>query len=309
MNVLTSRRHYSRNILLQLLSVTVLVAILLLWQRHFLSKLYLENQLTMVGWGINGFILLLFLGGMGRLIQLLLRYHREEDALSRFVGNIQRVVEPIQGLSPETVVANRYRALLELHARRAPINHNVLAATLVAMESSRLSFPRFVNNILILTGVFGTIVSLSIALLGASDLIQSASRTGDLSVIIHGMSTALSTTMTAIASYVFFSYFFQKLMDVQTYLISRVETVTSTLLLPRFQVQTESVMKDFSDLLRGATALLQRIDAAQKVFEDTAAHLAQLAQNLDQQYNLQAERLDSISEILRQGFRLHEEQE
>ncbi|HED13218.1 MAG TPA: hypothetical protein ENI62_06115 [Gammaproteobacteria bacterium] len=309
MSVLTTRRHYSRNILLQLLSVAVIVVILLLWQRHFLSQLYLKNQLTMVGWVINGFILLLFLGGMGRLVQLLLRYHREEDELNRFVGNVQRVVEPIQGLNPDAVIANRYRTLLELHARRAPINHNVLAATLVASESSRQSFPRFVNNILILTGVFGTIVSLSIALLGASDLVQSTSNTGDLSVIIHGMSTALSTTMTAIVCYVFFSYYFQKLMDVQTYLISRVENVTTILLLPRFQAQTESVMKDFSDLLRGATALLQRVDTTQQVFTQTATHLAQLAQNLDQQYDLQAERIDGISEILRQGFRLHEDQQ
>jgi len=308
MSILTTRRHYSRNILIQILSVSILVAILLLWQHQFLAQLYLKNQLTVVGWLINGFILLLFLGGIGRLIQLLLRYHREEEALNRFIGNIQRVVEPIQGLRPEALVANRYRTLLELHARHAPINHSALAATLVASESSRLSFPRFVNNILILTGVFGTIVSLSIALLGASDLVQSASNTGGLSVIIHGMSTALSTTLTAIVCYIFFSYFFQKLMDAQTYLISRVETVTTILLLPRFQAQTESIMKEFSDLLRAATALLQRIDASQNTFTDTAEHLSQLAQNLDQQYNLQAERLTEISEILRLGFRLHEDQ-
>jgi len=309
MSILTSRRQYSRNILLQLLSVTIIVAIGLFWQRHFLSQLYLKNQLTMVGWVINGFILLIFFGGIGRLVFLLLRYHTEEQSTNRFVANIQRVVEPIQGLRSGVLIASRYRILLELHARRAPINHNALAATLVATESSRLSFPRFVNNILILTGVFGTIVSLSIALLGASDLIQSASQTGDLSVMIHGMSTALSTTMTAIVCYIFFSYFFQKLMDAQTFLISRVETITSTLLLPRFQVQNESVMKDFSDLLRGATALLQRIDSAQQVFTETATQLAQLAQNLDQQYRVQGERLDDISEILRQGFRLHEDQE
>lgn len=309
MSVLTTRRHYSRNILIQLLTLFVIVIILLLWQRNFLSLLYLKNQLTVVGWVINGFILLLFLGGMGRLSQLLLNYHREEDALNQFIANVQRVVEPIQGLTPDAIIANRYRVLLELHARRAPINHNALASTLVASESSRLSFPRFVNNSLILTGVFGTIVSLSIALLGASDLIQSVSSTGDLSIIIHGMSTALSTTMTAIVCYIFFSYFFQKLMDIQTYLISRVETVTSTLLLPRFQAKAETVMKDFSDLLRGATALLQRIDASQQAFEKTASHLDHLAQNLDQHLAVQGNRLDNISEILRQGFRLHEEQE
>ncbi len=87
--------------------------------------------------------------------------------------------------------------------------------------------------------MFGTIVSLSIALLGASDVIRATTEMGGLDMIIHGMSTALSTTMTAIFTYLFFGYFYLRLMDAQTHVVSRIESATSRQLLPRFQIEPE----------------------------------------------------------------------
>ena len=153
----TETRH-SQHILVQLGVAAVAIILVGLWQREFLAEVYLRNQLTQVGWMINGGIVLLFAAALVRLIQSYLRYDREEQALNRFLANVHDRAEPSQGIGRDTIIGARYRTLRELHQRRSLINHSALAATLLAEESSRSSFPKFVHNVLILTGVFGTIV-------------------------------------------------------------------------------------------------------------------------------------------------------
>ena len=185
---------------------------------------------------------------------------REEAALSRFIHNADNRPdeELLEGVSANTMIGRRYATLLRLHDTRTPINQNALAATLVASESTRNSLPRFIHNILILTGVFGTIVSLSIALIGASDVLENAISATGMGMVIHGMSTALSTTITAIVCYVFFGYIYQRLTDAQTNLISGVEQVTTTYLMPRFQVQTDTVLYEFTGLIRALQGLIDQ---------------------------------------------------
>lgn len=309
MNPSDSGRNYTRSILVRMALAALVALVVVSWQREFLADVYLRNQVTYVGWAINGGIVVLFLSGLMRLVQLFFRYAREEAATERFVGNIHRSVEPWEGVPTGSIIGQRYRILLELHARRAPINHGALAATLLAAESSRNSFPKFVNNILILSGVFGTIVSLSIALLGASDMISSASEIGSLGTVIHGMSTALSTTMTAILAYLFFGYFYLKLTDTQSYIISRIEHVTATVLLPRYQVEAETVLKDFSDLIRAATALTQRFEETQTRFSELSAKLEDVLEQYVHELRHTSESMDDIRKVLRVGFRLPDAEE
>ncbi len=304
MSLLSPGRIRSRHILLRMIIVGVIGLAVLFWQRDFLVQVYVENQITRVGWAINGMIMVLFIAGMIRLVLLFLRYGREEEALNRFVVNLQRALDPAQGVATDTIIGHRHRTLVDLHAKRAAINHSALAATLLGAESSQLSFPRFINNILILTGVLGTIVSLSIALLGASDMIGGASEIGGLGKIIHGMSTALSTTMTAIVTYLVFGYFYLKLNDTLTYLMSRIEHVSATVLVPRYQTQEESIVQDYTYLIRTAVAVTERFDEAQQKFTT-------LVENLEQTLNTYREEMrhsnDSVTEIrrlLRAGFRL-----
>jgi len=297
-------RNFTRNILLRLLVASVIAAALIVWQRNFLIDVYIRNQITAAGWAINGGIVILFAVGLIRLINLFRRYAGEEEDLNRFVANMQRQIEPTEGTDPASIIHVRYRLLRELHARRSPINQNVLAAALVGYESSFVSFPKFVNNVLILTGVFGTIVSLSIALIGASDMVRSTTELGGLNTVIHGMSTALSTTMTAILCYVFFGYFYMKLLDTQTHLMSRVEQITAVNLVPRFHVQPEMILQDFGTLVRTATALITRIENNQERFAEAAQMLKGLIADTQQRVSDTDARFNEIGALLREGFRL-----
>jgi len=299
-----SEPRQAQRTLIQLGVAAVVVVLVGLWQREFLSEVYLRNQLTYVGWVINGGILVLFISALARLVQSFVRYDKEERALNRFLENVTDRTEMVKGVGGSSIIANRYRTLRELNQRRSPIDHSALAATLLAEEASRSSFPRFVHNVLILTGVFGTIVSLSIALLGASEMIVASTQIGSLGLVVHGMSTALSTTMTAILAYFFLGYFYLRLMDTQTQLVGRVEHATTTILLPRFQVQQETVIEDFSDIIRAAAALVKRLDASQSQYAETANQLNDVLTAYRDEMRNHSTSLAEITELLRDGFRL-----
>ncbi len=299
------KTNYSRSVLFQFLMLSVLVAFLLLINHEFLINLYLKNQETNTGFIVNGSILALFIIGLLRLITLLLRYSREESALARFIQNVQDEVSlPTERLSKKSLIYNRYVSVLEISKHNVAVNHSALASILVATESTRLSLPRFISNILILTGVFGTIISLSIALMGASDIIDSADGISGMSIVIHGMSTALSTTSTAIICYLFFGYFYMKLTDVQTELLSGIEQATTLYIMPRFTYQTDSMLHEVGNLVKA-------LHEAASVMANTQIDFAEAGRNLNTLSSTYANRLmtlstdiEEIKSLLRDGFRL-----
>lgn len=280
-----SPHNYTRNILLQILLVIGLLAAVIVWQRDVVYEIYMANQVNAVGWAVNGGILLLFACGLIQLIKRFLEYRNQEQAINRFTTNVNNNEEPLLGIRQDYMVAERFLTLKSLNKRRANINQNVLAATLLASESSRNSFLKFVHNVLILIGVFGTIISLSISLLGASDILQGGGQAGSLiggreaaqasglGTMIFGMSTALSTTLTAIIAYLFFGYFYIKLTDTQTFLISKIEEVTATTLLPHLQLNQDAVVRDYSESIRSANELIQKLDQSQQKYADSATAL------------------------------------
>ena len=52
--------RHAQHILVQLGVAAVAIVLVGLWQHDFLAEVYLRNQLTQVGWMINGGIVLLF---------------------------------------------------------------------------------------------------------------------------------------------------------------------------------------------------------------------------------------------------------
>ena len=276
-------KNQASALLAQMLLVLVLLCVVIVWQWELVYQIYLKNQVNIVGWSVNGGILFLFLCGFWLLMLRFSEYSREETAIVRFLSNLNREDEPLLRVPSSRMIAARYLTLKDADLRRSGINQNALAATLLACESSRNSFLKFIHNVLILLGVFGTIISLSLSLLGASDIITGSeslnNQTGGLGTIIYGMSTALSTTMTAILAYLIFGYFYIRLNDTQTYLISRVEEITAIVLLPHLKLN-QSVEKDYSDAVRTAAQLIDKFAASWKQYDAAVRTLMEATQSL-----------------------------
>lgn len=308
MEQINLRHRFSRNTLLLMGLLALVVVGVLVWQKELVRTVYFSNQLTTLGLVVNGAILALFLVGMLRMVQIFAGYVREEGALFRFLRNLDsNGDDPLAGVQMNSIIARRYLNMRHLHDLNTPIDQNALAATLVARESTRTSLPRFINNTLILTGVFGTILSLSIALLGAADLLGNSVDVHGMGLVVHGMSTALSTTITAILCYLFFGYFHLKLSDAQTNLVSGVEEVTATWLLPRFQVHTENVLNQFASLLEGLREAVGRMEDVQKGMAASQEDVAEALDAFQQTQVRTTYEMSTMNDVLRRGFRLPED--
>ena len=309
MQIISFRSHFSRNTLLLMFFVALLMAAVTAWKYDLVATVYFRDQLTATGWIINGAIVALFLIGLARMIAIFLSYSREEKATARFVRNQEEELEdPLREVPASSIIARRYLVMERLHAASTPIDQGALAATLLASESTRTSFPKYISNVLILTGVFGTIVSLSLALLGASDLLENAVDVEGMGLVIHGMSTALSTTITAIVCYLFFGYFYLKLTDAQTNLLSAVEQVTTTYLAPLFVVEQDTTLYEFTGLVRSLQSLVKQMQESQKVVAETETRLLDAVDEYQQQAEQGQQQMGTVIKLLRQGFRLPEDE-
>jgi hypothetical protein len=296
----------STRILTQFGVVILVVAALISYYFDSIYPFYAENQITNTGIIINSAIVALFLLGIGNVLYHLLRYQREEAAIAAFVNNVETLnVDFLEGVPTRSIIAQRHATMRTIQNAHGEINHSALASMLNADEATRFGLIRFINNILILTGVFGTIVSLSIALLGASDLLDSADASlGGMGLVIHGMSTALSTTITAIVSYALFGYFYTRLGDVQTHCLSGIEQLTSIYLLPKYIKSGDDVVHRLSDLIKSVIVATDRLKQTQETYHDSAITLQQTIAANQQQADRFVDELQQIRQILREGFRL-----
>jgi hypothetical protein len=296
----------SLKIIIQFGIVVGMLAFAIFWNFDFIYRFYFENQQTDTGILINTAIASLMVVGMGNILYLLLYYKYEEDAIAGFVSNIDSLrPDLLEGLPRNALVVKRYATMQSIQTAAGEINHSALSAMLTADEGTRFGLVRFINNILILTGVFGTIVSLSIALLGASDLIDSAAGSlGGMGLVIHGMSTALSTTITAIVSYVIFGYFYTRLSDVQTHLISGIEHLTSVYLMPKFVKTSDDITNRMAGLIKAVIMAGDKLKSTQEVYQDSALSLQQSISSNQQQMGILFDDMAEIKSLLREGFRL-----
>ncbi len=302
-------KNQSVNVLVRMALALALVTSVIVWQHEYLLNLYIRNQATSVGYVINGAIVVLFLLGLIQMIRLFMLYRVEEIALDTFEKAVKEGKgDNLKDLLPATsIIGQRYNTVLGFFSARTEINHNALAATLLARESSRTSFIKFINNILILSGVFGTIVSLTVALLGASTAISATDSMRGIDVVIHGMSTALSTTMTAILAYFLYGYFYLKLLDNQSYILGRVEHLTATVLMPRYQAATRSPEQNMNEMFANTVEAITKIDTFINQINNINTSQHKMFSDFEKLTKQNMELLMDIRSILRAGFRLRDD--
>ena len=295
----------SRGVLLQMIVLVVVIAIVLLMQKNTLYDLYGSSDVSRVGLILNGIILALFLFGLARIVIVLLGYAREQEILLKLADRLKdNVPKPIASLPENSLAVKRYEQIRWVDQHNAPVNQAAMAASLNASESSRLTLIRFVHNILILTGVFGTVVSLSIALVGASGLLDTPQSMHNMSTIIGGMSTALSTTITAIVTFIVYAYFFLRLNDVKTRLLSSIEDVTSLYILPRITHTEQSLIRDVAKLTIALRQAAERLGDVEHNFIDAGASLQAAVDGMKEQVDTVGNEMQEIKRLVRAGFRL-----
>ncbi|OQX11254.1 MULTISPECIES: MotA/TolQ/ExbB proton channel family protein [Thiothrix] len=294
--------------LLQMLFVMFLLGAVLLFNKDNVTQFFHSTQAGQMGLVLNGVILLIFLLGLVRMVLMFLGYTREQDMLQRFLKRIEEnAPNPSYGLSPNSIIVDRYQAVQSIARQHADVNQAALASTLAASQSTEFTLVRFVHNILILSGVFGTVVSLSIALMGASGLLSSPDNLQQMGTIVSGMSNALSTTVTAIVCYVFFAYFHLRLQDARTQLLANVENITTLYIMPRFRHVENSLMHDVAVLVAELRTAAETINHIQNRFLQAGDRLQVAVDDLQSAVAHSGDNIRVIRDSIREGFRLDEQ--
>lgn len=313
MKPVKARAYASLFMIVGLLLVT---SVLIYIFRDALTPFFYSKQLGTLGVVLNLGIIALFLMGLIRMMALFVDYAHEEEVLERFTERVkENAANPLHKLDSKSLIVQRVNALQTLYDQHAEINQGNLAAIVAAGESSRFTLVRFVNNILIISGVFGTVVSLSVALFNAEGLLNSPDDLQKMGAILGGMSTALKTTITAILCYAAYSYFHLRLQDIRTQLLANLEQVTTLYVMPHFRTTEEGIIQDVSALsseLRNAAEAISKIqdrflhagDRLQLAVDDLQSQIGTIGHAVTRTVETNSEDLRVIRESIREGFRL-----
>jgi DNA segregation ATPase FtsK/SpoIIIE-like protein len=164
--------------------------------------------------------------------------------------------------------------------------------------------------------VFGTVVSLSMALIGAAGLLNSPEGVKEMGTIISSMSSALSSTVTAIVCFFIFAYFYLRLNDARIQVLTQIEDVTSLYLLPKITHTEEGMIQQVSSLTIALNNAADKLLQVEQSFVEAGDHLQQAVGDLQSQINsnsldeikdlIRGNGLDEIKDLIRKGFHLSE---
>ncbi len=297
--------YYSVTLFQMFLLLLTMGGILWLYREPVIA-FFTSTQAGMLGLVLNAIVVAIFLVGLVRLILMLLTYSQEQSVLRRFVKRAQdNAANPAYALPESALIVERFQAVQTIARQHADVNQAALAATLVASQSAQFTLIRYVNSILILAGVLGTVVSLAVALMGAAGLMNSPDSMKSMWDIIGGMSNSLSTTVTSIVCYVFFAYFYLCLQDARTQLLANIEDATSLYILPRFKSgDSLSPTQDLAKLIQELRLAAETVNQVQNRFLQAGERLQLAVGDLQSAVAHSSDNLQVIRDSIREGFRL-----
>lgn len=254
---------------------------------------------------INAIIFALFFLGMLRMVVVLFRYINEHRSLLQLTSLLkENAKNPTARLPQGSLAVNRYNAVKWVAQQGSPVNQEALAASANSHENSRLTLIRFVHSILILAGVFGTVVSLSMALIGAAGLLNSPEGVKEMGTIISGMSSALSSTITAIVCFFIFAYFYLRLNDARIQVLTYIEDMTSLYLIPRVSHSEEGMVQKVAELTASLNLAAGKLLTVEDKFIVAGDRLQKAVDDLQGQVNQAS--IDDLKDLIRKGFHLSE---
>jgi len=296
-------RSSAKSTLIQVVLVFFAIAILIFVNIGAIDELYKAGDISKIGFIINGIIFSLFFIGMIRMVVVLLRYVNEHRIIMQLTDLLkENATDPAARLNPKSLAVIRYDSVEWVIKQNAPVNQEAMAASTNAFENSRLTLIRFVHSTLILAGVFGTVVSLSMALIGAAGLLNSPEGVKEMGAIIGGMSSALSSTITAILCFFVFAYFYLRLNDARIQLLTHIEDMTSLYLIPKVTHSEEGMIKQISLLTESLNQAAEKVLLLENNFMNVGNSLQTAVSELTNQVD--NDNFGEIKDLIRKGFRL-----
>ncbi len=295
----------AKSTLFQVVVFLIAFALLILYYKDNIVGLYASGQISQIGLIINGIIFVLFFVGMLRIVLVLFRYINEQRVLLQLTEYLkENANKPTARLQQNSLAVSRYKAIRWLAKQGSPINQEALAASCNAQENTRLTLIRFVHSTLILAGVFGTVVSLSMALIGAAGLLNSPQGVAEMGTIISGMSSALSSTITAIVCFFIFAYFYLRLNDARIQLLTHIEDMTTMYLIPSVSHTEEGMIHKVAELTKALNLAAEKLLMVEDRFIHAGDRLQLAVNDLHGQVNSVS--LEDIKDLIRKGFHLSE---
>lgn len=237
----------------------------------------------------------------------LFRYIHEHQAVVKMSGYLKdNVPNPTTRMSDDSLIFHRYKAVQWVSNQGGTINQAAMASSVNATENTRLTVIRFVHSTLILAGVFGTVISLSMALIGAAGLLGTPEGVKEMGTIIGGMSSALSSTITAIFCFFIFAYFYMRLNDSRIRLLNDIEDVTSLYMIPKVSHTEESMVRHVVELTNSLNEAANKLIQVEHTFMNAGLTLQNAVNDLHGQ--IANSSLNEIKDLIRKGFHLSEPQ-